>query len=89
MGRERERLADRLARAPDLSKRILLVARTSREAWRHDGLTMLEVPTDRQGGVEIRPIDTMGGREVNDVFSRTSSCRPRTSSARSARPGSR
>jgi butyryl-CoA dehydrogenase len=51
-----------------LSKRILLVARTSREPSRHDGLTMLEVPTDGQGGVEIRPIDTMGGREVNDVF---------------------
>src|SRR5919108_2806068 len=48
-----------------LSKRILLVARTSREESRHDGLTMLEVPTD---GVEIRPIDTMAGREVNDVF---------------------
>ena len=48
-----------------LSKRILLVARTSREPSRHDGLTMLEVPTD---GVEIRPIDTMAGREVNDVF---------------------
>jgi butyryl-CoA dehydrogenase len=50
-----------------LSERILLVARTSREESRHDCLTMLEVPT-RVEGVEIRPIDTMGGREVNDVF---------------------
>jgi butyryl-CoA dehydrogenase len=46
---------------------ILVVVRTSREESRHDGLTMLEVPAGAPG-VEIRPIDTMGGREVNDVF---------------------
>ena len=46
---------------------ILVVVRTSREESRHDGLTMLSVPADA-AGVEIRPIDTMGGREVNDVF---------------------
>jgi butyryl-CoA dehydrogenase len=46
---------------------ILLVARTSREESRQDGLTMLEVPIDLEG-VEIRQIETMGGREVNDVF---------------------
>ena len=46
---------------------IMLVARTSREESRHDGLTMFEVPTDA-AGVEIRAIDTLGGREVNDVF---------------------
>jgi alkylation response protein AidB-like acyl-CoA dehydrogenase len=46
---------------------ILLVARTSREESRQDGLTMLEVPVDTDG-VEYRGIDTMGGREVNDVF---------------------
>ena len=46
---------------------ILLIARTSREESPHDGLTMLDVPTGAEG-VEIRPIDTMGGKEVNDVF---------------------
>src|SRR3954454_4856187 len=47
---------------------ILLVCRTERvEGSKHQGLTMLEVP---QGvaGMEINPIETMGGREVNDVF---------------------
>lgn len=46
---------------------ILLVARTSREGRRHDGLTMFQVPTD-DSGIDIRPISTMGGSEVNDVF---------------------
>jgi alkylation response protein AidB-like acyl-CoA dehydrogenase len=46
---------------------ILLVARTSREESRQDGLTMLEVPIGAEG-VEIRQIQTLGGREVNDVF---------------------
>ncbi|MHB8691210.1 MAG: acyl-CoA dehydrogenase family protein [Solirubrobacteraceae bacterium] len=46
---------------------ILLVARTSREESRQDGLTMFEVPVDAEG-VEWRGIDTMGGREVNDIF---------------------
>jgi alkylation response protein AidB-like acyl-CoA dehydrogenase len=46
---------------------ILLVARTSREESRQAGLTMLEIPIDLEG-VEYRGIDTMGGREVNDVF---------------------
>jgi alkylation response protein AidB-like acyl-CoA dehydrogenase len=46
---------------------ILLVARTSREESRQDGLTMLEVPIDADG-IEIRGIQTLGGREVNDVF---------------------
>ncbi|PSM38023.1 acyl-CoA dehydrogenase [Streptomyces dioscori] len=43
---------------------ILLVARTSGD--RHAGLTMFHVPADTPG-VEIRGIETMGGREVNDV----------------------
>jgi alkylation response protein AidB-like acyl-CoA dehydrogenase len=46
---------------------ILLVCRTSREGTKHEGLTMLEVPQGA-AGMEINPIDTMGGREVNDVF---------------------
>jgi alkylation response protein AidB-like acyl-CoA dehydrogenase len=47
--------------------RILLVARTSREAKPHTGLTILQVPADADG-VETRRIATLGGREVNDVF---------------------
>ncbi len=34
---------------------------------KHEGLTMFSVPTDADG-IEIRGIETMGGREVNDVF---------------------
>jgi len=50
-----------------LADRILLVARTSREPSPHAGLTMLEIPADAPG-LEIRPIGTMGGREVNDLY---------------------
>ncbi|MFE3001689.1 acyl-CoA dehydrogenase family protein [Nocardia sp. NPDC059246] len=52
-----------------LADRILLVARTSREESPHAGLTMLEVPADADG-LDIRGIDTMAGREVNDLFFR-------------------
>ncbi|MFM2420583.1 MAG: putative acyl-CoA dehydrogenase YngJ, partial [Pseudomonadota bacterium] len=50
-----------------VADRILLVCRTSREESKHQGISMIFVPTDADG-VEIRPIQTMGGREVNDVF---------------------
>ena len=46
---------------------ILLVCRTSRTGNKHEGLTMISVPRDAPG-LEIRGIDTMGGREVNDMF---------------------
>jgi isovaleryl-CoA dehydrogenase len=46
---------------------ILLVARTSTEGGKHDGLTMLVVPTDVEG-LEIHGIETMGGKEVNDLY---------------------
>lgn len=49
-----------------IAQRILLVARTGRDGAKHDGITMLEVPADAPG-VEIRPIETIAGREVNDV----------------------
>jgi len=47
--------------------KILLVARTGRGDRPHDGLTMFEIPTDAPG-LEIRPIPTLGGSEVNDLF---------------------
>jgi isovaleryl-CoA dehydrogenase len=46
---------------------ILLVARSDRSGAKHEGLTMLNVPADA-AGMEMRGIDTMGGREVNDLF---------------------
>ena len=46
---------------------ILLVCRTNRDSDKHDGLSMISVPAGAEG-MEIRPIETMGGREVNDVF---------------------
>jgi isovaleryl-CoA dehydrogenase len=46
---------------------ILLVCRTQRTGNPHEGLSMISVPTD-VAGLEIRGIETMGGREVNDVF---------------------
>jgi butyryl-CoA dehydrogenase len=47
--------------------KILVVARTGRGDRPHEGLTMFEVPTDA-AGLEIRPIPTLGGAEVNDLF---------------------
>jgi alkylation response protein AidB-like acyl-CoA dehydrogenase len=49
------------------SAHILLVCRTTRGDDKHQGLSMISVPADGDG-VEIRGIETMGGREVNDVF---------------------
>jgi len=46
---------------------ILLVCRTDDSGSKHEGLTMLNIPKGTEG-VEIRGIDTMGGRVVNDVF---------------------
>jgi alkylation response protein AidB-like acyl-CoA dehydrogenase len=48
------------------SDHILLVARTSDTGQKHQGISMISVPTSTPG-VEIRPIATMG-IEVNDVF---------------------
>ncbi len=46
---------------------ILLVCRTDRSADKHEGLSMISVPADVDG-LEVHGIETMGGREVNDVF---------------------
>jgi isovaleryl-CoA dehydrogenase len=50
-----------------LADHILLVCRTDDSGAKHEGLTMLCVPAGTDG-VEVRGIDTMGGRIVNDVF---------------------
>ena len=49
------------------AEHILLVCRTSTDGSKHEGMTMLEVPVST-AGVEIKPIETMGGEEVNDVW---------------------
>jgi alkylation response protein AidB-like acyl-CoA dehydrogenase len=46
---------------------ILLVCRTNRTGNKHEGLSMISVPRGVDG-LEIRGIDTMGGREVNDMY---------------------
>ncbi|MFI1440391.1 acyl-CoA dehydrogenase family protein [Streptomyces fructofermentans] len=46
---------------------ILLIARTGRGGTKHDGLTQFMVPTDAEG-LRISGIDTMGGRDVNDLY---------------------
>ncbi|GAA3518092.1 acyl-CoA dehydrogenase family protein [Dietzia aurantiaca] len=50
-----------------IASRILVLCRTSEETDRHRGITVLDIPADAPG-VEIRPIQTLGGDEVNDVF---------------------
>jgi alkylation response protein AidB-like acyl-CoA dehydrogenase len=49
------------------AKRILLVCRTDRSGGKHEGISMLLLDPQAPG-VEVRGIDTLGGREVNDVF---------------------
>src|SRR5699024_5701832 len=49
------------------AQRILLVCRTASDGSKHRGITMLEVPVDTPG-VEIRPIENLGGNEINEVF---------------------
>ena len=46
---------------------ILLVCRTTRTDDKHQGISMISVPAGTPG-LEVRGIETMGGREVNDVF---------------------
>jgi len=50
-----------------IADHILVVCRTSRSANKHDGLTMIWVPREVEG-LEVIPIDTMGGRETNHLY---------------------
>ncbi|WP_243788314.1 acyl-CoA dehydrogenase family protein [Saccharopolyspora gloriosae] len=50
-----------------ISDHILLTVRTTPGGTKHEGLTQFMVPTDAPG-LEIHGIDTMGGREVNDLY---------------------
>ena len=53
--------------AAHVADHILLICRTDSSGNKHEGLTMLEIPTDAEG-LEIKQISTMGGKEVNDVY---------------------
>ena len=53
--------------AAHVAERILLICRTDASGSKHEGITMLEVPANAPG-MEIRGIQTMGGKEVNDVW---------------------
>jgi isovaleryl-CoA dehydrogenase len=50
-----------------ISDHVLVVARTTKGEDKHQGLSMIFVPRDAQG-MEVKPIDTMGGRETNYIY---------------------
>lgn len=53
--------------AAHVADHVLLLARTSTGRTKHEGLTLLVVPTDVPG-LEVRPIETMEAHTVNDLF---------------------
>jgi isovaleryl-CoA dehydrogenase len=50
-----------------ISDHVLVVCRTTRGESKHEGLTMIWVPRGADG-MEVKPIDTMGGRETNHLY---------------------
>ncbi|HSI81138.1 MAG TPA: acyl-CoA dehydrogenase family protein [Solirubrobacterales bacterium] len=50
-----------------ISDHVLVVCRTTRTDSKHEGLTMLFVPAGADG-MEVKPIDTLGGRETNYLY---------------------
>jgi isovaleryl-CoA dehydrogenase len=50
-----------------ISDHVLIVARTTKDEDKHQGISMIFVPRDAEG-MEIQPIDTMGGRETNHLY---------------------
>jgi len=50
-----------------ISDHVLVVCRTRKGESKHEGLSMIFVPTDNPQ-MEIKPIDTMGGRETNYLY---------------------
>lgn len=53
--------------AAHIAEQILVIVRTDGGGSKHEGLTMFLVPSDSDG-LEINGIETMGGKEVNDMF---------------------
>jgi alkylation response protein AidB-like acyl-CoA dehydrogenase len=50
-----------------ISDHVLVVCRTTKGADKHQGMTMLWVPREVDG-MEVVPIETMGGRETNHLY---------------------
>ena len=50
-----------------ISDHVLVVCRTTRTESKHEGLTMISVPRGAEG-MEVKPIDTMGGRDTNYLY---------------------
>jgi alkylation response protein AidB-like acyl-CoA dehydrogenase len=50
-----------------ISDHVLVVCRTTKDANKHEGLSMIFVPAGTPG-MEMKPIDTMGGRETNTLY---------------------
>ncbi len=50
-----------------ISDHILVVCRTTKGSSKHEGLSMIWVPAAAEG-MEVKPIDTMGGRETNHLY---------------------
>ncbi|TPG36508.1 acyl-CoA dehydrogenase family protein [Mycolicibacterium hodleri] len=53
--------------AAHLADHILLLTRTDSSLGKHEGLTLMYTSTD-VAGLDVRPIQTMDGHTVNDVF---------------------
>ena len=53
--------------AAHAAEHILLVCRTEKGSDKHQGLSMLSIPSGTDG-MDIRGIETMAGREVNDIY---------------------
>jgi alkylation response protein AidB-like acyl-CoA dehydrogenase len=50
-----------------ISDHVLVVCRTDNAGSKHEGMTMIWVPRDAEG-MEVVPIETMGGRETNHLY---------------------
>jgi isovaleryl-CoA dehydrogenase len=50
-----------------ISDHVLVVCRTTKGESKHEGLSMIFVPRGA-AGMEVTPIDTMGGRETNTLY---------------------
>jgi alkylation response protein AidB-like acyl-CoA dehydrogenase len=50
-----------------ISDHVLVVCRTTKGENKHEGLSMIFVPVGTEG-MEMTPIDTMGGRDTNTVY---------------------
>ena len=69
-----------------ISDHVLVVCRTTKGENKHEGLSMIFVPKDTEG-MEMQPIDTMGGRETNTVYFNDCEVPAERCSARTTRAG--